>query len=798
MATVTSRANLSQGTQTAVTDAVFTTGVGADIGIDSAGSELPALAAGEFFEVRDHSASQNNGLYQVVTVNTSTSSYEADKVTGAAPITASSEAITTLGATGASTEKSIHYDVANLDIYVLEQGNVSADGVSGQAIYSFTMQEWKDDNFLIGNAKFPMLCIDSDAGKYIIGQNAAGINTGWNWKDDAAFSIRTRKLLRNMGWDELDANGITIAREVGVLTVDAVEDPVNDTGFYQFGTDTTVDDTVDFTFNGAINEAVRFYEEQAQPGSLAITTTTITRTGGSFITEGYKVGGQVTIRNAEDAGNNGTWGPLTAVTATVLTVASGLTANAADTTAILAVNNANAFKIGMRVRDADPTGKTFAQSNLTTIQKTALSNFIYQFPLATVSDDNITATDATIDGSSPYTGMTLTLHATPQVRTGLVGGSFNFGIIGDANGGTHIQFYEWLQRQLRKLTDIDADADTAIGRTIDLLASFQAGFLQVGSGDGGLSFPTNPDGGGSGMFVDNLAGTSDNSVKFWDNTGTLRSKPETVAVTIDANQTAIDDTAYEYDLFYDRTIRTTVADLVLTAATSKITSATTALPQNSQIIVGKYVRLDGMTTASMDGIYQITVITTPGADWTVVRYDGAALIDSTTASVTVDQNAVDSPDKIIVWTNKKNIESGSTITYTAPDTISDSASGFSQFSSGDIIEIVGSTSNDGIYEVDTAAAGTLTLIEQTITTEASSSASEIYKLFSGLVDADIVESYDFDGNDQGGRTVSTTTYIQARGVGLLTGQYAESTVQTIASGTPVTVPLTAQIERNVA
>lgn len=70
MPLVTSRTSLSQGVETAVSDMVFATGVGADIGIDSAAVELPALAVGEFFEVRNHSLATNNGLYVVVTINT--------------------------------------------------------------------------------------------------------------------------------------------------------------------------------------------------------------------------------------------------------------------------------------------------------------------------------------------------------------------------------------------------------------------------------------------------------------------------------------------------------------------------------------------------------------------------------------------------------------------------------------------------------------------------------------------------------------------------------------------------------
>ena len=41
--------------------------------------------------------------------------------------------------------------------------------------------------------------IISELDKYIIGQDASGNYSGWNWVDNATHSIRTRKLLRNAG-----------------------------------------------------------------------------------------------------------------------------------------------------------------------------------------------------------------------------------------------------------------------------------------------------------------------------------------------------------------------------------------------------------------------------------------------------------------------------------------------------------------------------------------------------------------------------------------------------------------------
>jgi hypothetical protein len=69
---------------------------------------------------------------------------------------------------------------------------------------------------------------------------------------------------------------------------------------------------------------------------LAITTTTITRDSGSFVTDGFAAGDYITLSSCEDAANNATWGPIATVAALVITLQTGspsLTANVDDTAA---------------------------------------------------------------------------------------------------------------------------------------------------------------------------------------------------------------------------------------------------------------------------------------------------------------------------------------------------------------------------------------------------------------------------------------------------------------------------------
>ena len=775
---------------TAVSDAVWGTPVGAVVPITSAGANLPSVIIGQKVLVTNHATPANNGTYVIRGITTVLADWSAELVdSGLTPATAASDAI------------NIGTDPLGMD----------HKGALGQPIYSRAMKDWKDDNFLIANAPFPMLTIDSDAGKYLMGQDGSGNSSGWNWVDNATFGIRTRKMQRNMGWQEINSAAQVEKEYAGFRTLGAFEDAARDLAYLQFGTDTKVDDTINFEFAGPVDEANVVFDATVTRAQAALsgydfnnTGDTIDRNdGGSFITDGYKVGGRVTVKLATTGGDNGTYTILT-VTASVLGVQNidGTAVTFSDTlddnTATLDLDNRFAATLRLRPRDDDALGKTFGQARLADAGVANLSNRVFAFPLATAADLKITATDATITGSSPWNGMSITFHSTPQARAGLVGGSFNFGIIIDGNNGTAQEIYEFVQWSLRQLTDIDADADTAIGRTVDGLMRFVGDSLEIGSTDGGLSFPSNPDGGGSGVYVDSVNAVDANNVSFFDNTGTQRFNPETIAVTLDFNQTLIDDTVAEGDLFYDRTIRTSVSDLVVNSG-GTITSGGGNLPA-LDVGDGAYIRLVGLTGGDepMNGVYQV-VTETSTSSWTVVRYDGAAIVTTSSAVVNVDEHPIDTPDNVIVDTN--NLVTDTTISFTSPDTIGDTNSGLAIFAIGDRVRIAGAgagTNAGKIVTVLTVIAGTITTEEQIIDTQAAGGSVTLTQIVSVLADTDFTFSYDFDGNVQGGRPTGPAgdTFVKAKAIGQQTAQYTESTVQTITSGTPLTVPLVSQQERN--
>ena len=409
MALITDPDSLSQGTLTNVADLAFTASSGANTTLTGA-TTLPALATGEFFEIRDSSTVGNNGLY-IATGSPTTSSVPCTKVVGPDPQDLSAEDTNVYGTTGAGSEKSVHFDVPTLTFYLLEQGNMDSAGVTMLALHSFAKEEWKGDSYLVSAAAFPMVGISFAAGQWQFGVDPSGNNSGWKpAEDNGTHTILTRQLIRNAGWDEIDASGNTLRKYFNVTTLPtsgAFEDTL-DQAYYRFGTDAT--DTaapVNFKYTGEVNEPVLYFTEIGNPPTCTFaSTSTITRASGSFITDGYQIGSQVTIRAATVGANDGTF-VLTNVEALTLTVTgTPLTASGADTTAQLAVDNSNVFEAFLRIRDADPSGKTFSSADLAAGGETAITSKIIKLGLGNVTDNDVDVSDAGI-GSTPYTQIRL-------------------------------------------------------------------------------------------------------------------------------------------------------------------------------------------------------------------------------------------------------------------------------------------------------------------------------------------------------------------------------------------------------
>lgn len=131
-----------------------------------------------------------------------------------------------------------------------EAGGLSADGVLGQALYSFFKEEWKDDPALI-KFPFPMLAITPE--QFEFGSNGSKFS---NWKPS---NDATRKLIRTAGWREYDDTGATLREYMGVITlgnIDSTSKTVGDKAYYFFAGDTSA---TEFDYAGSVNESVQVF-----------------------------------------------------------------------------------------------------------------------------------------------------------------------------------------------------------------------------------------------------------------------------------------------------------------------------------------------------------------------------------------------------------------------------------------------------------------------------------------------------------------------------------------------------------
>ena len=288
-----------------------------------------------------------------------------------------------------------------------------ADGVSLQTIYSFLKEEWKALAVGLGNAEdlmqftFPITAITRE--QMILGGVNGDATSAWTFAENngtiagSNLEGQTRELVRTGGWQEQSAAGVILRRYIDVVTLGTVDTDAQ--VYYQQG-DTTGTPS-DFVLTGAVNQAVLTFGPDVGPDGgtgFAFTATTITRNdGGSWENDNYRVGDYVQIRSAEDGGNIGNFGPITAVATgndTAITIASAtFTVNAADTTAIIQVDHRRFFELRVRKK-----ARTYAQAGLTEIGVTTLEALVNRFPLSHTVDPAIVLEDGVMAGDGTVTG----------------------------------------------------------------------------------------------------------------------------------------------------------------------------------------------------------------------------------------------------------------------------------------------------------------------------------------------------------------------------------------------------------
>ena len=173
----------------------------------------------------------------------------------------------------------------------------------------------------------------------------------------------------------------------------------------------------------------------------------------------------------------------------------------------------SALKVLVRIQ-----GKTYAQSVLSDIGVSSMTNQVYRFPLTNSTDQKITISDATISTDTTLQGVIVTYYSTPQTKT--IGSSqYTFNTVITGNGATAQQIYNKIQYLLRQTVDIDSGEGTVLGNTADELLSYTGDTLYTKTG----------------VFIEGFASADTNNIVFVDTTGAQRTYPYTASLTLNFN-----------------------------------------------------------------------------------------------------------------------------------------------------------------------------------------------------------------------------------------------------------------------
>lgn len=299
-------------------------------------------------------------------------------------------------------------------------GSVSAavaDGATMQSLYSFLKEEWREfDTGLLTDTTqaedlikytFPLESITRE--QFEIGGTT---HSGWDFADDT-----TRNLIRTGGWAQISSAGVTVNRYSGVITLGTLNATLGGSQVYFQQHGVTVA-PVNFVLTGPVNQAINTFSETLPSGGTGVVIAlaapeagfaTLTRAdGGNWFTDGYREGGQITLRNTEvGAANDKTFAIAVpgnlgtpeetvddGVDGTIIVVQGTLDATGSpDTQLFAAVDNRQFLKLFVRKK-----AFTYTQSTIADIGVTTLETIVNRFPLSHVADPAVTLDDGQLGG----------------------------------------------------------------------------------------------------------------------------------------------------------------------------------------------------------------------------------------------------------------------------------------------------------------------------------------------------------------------------------------------------------------
>ena len=352
-------------------------------------------------------------------------------------------------------------------------------GVDLQALYSFIKEQWRSEADLI-QYPFPMEAITAEQFEFI---------NGWTLTDATESPLQndSKKLIRNGGYAERDANGTIQKEYAGIISLGTIADE-QARPYYAFADDVA---KTDAQYNGPVNEAILIFDRTVSPNVdnrsqvLTLYVRPVPRTIATV-----KTGWLFAQQSTTDIG--------------VTTIA----------TQAYRFPLASAVDINIDSLPSDLTGGVYDDMRIE----------YYSSPQS-----------VTIDGSNTFE----------------VGVIIDANIDDGATEPTVKQIYNWVQNELRSTSDLTSkysptpSTSTGVyGVLTDRLLEFVGDTLKVLEQDRGQS-PTN-----NGVFIEGVGANDLNNVEFIDNTGTAKTFEFKVALNLDFNSNVGDDPDAKYFLFF--------------------------------------------------------------------------------------------------------------------------------------------------------------------------------------------------------------------------------------------------------
>ncbi len=630
----------------------------------------------------------------------------------------------------------VFVDTSARTIRLTEVGNLSTDGVTMKALYSFLKEEWKNDPLSKNLAAFPFPLTPITDESFEFGD-------GWDYFADA-----TRFLIRTAGWTVKNSAGNVTQKWAGIIGLGSIE--ADDQLYYNQSIGAT-----DVVLTGQVNQAVQILDDPNGDGDFADGFDYRTQFD-LFAREFQQLYGKSSLSDigVTTMDSIAYRFPISTGTDLKITTADGVVGTTAPYTQIVLRYFKQAFNREVdSVTNRDygivvDVGTHSGVDGIITAAGTVLTTFEGgmvpgQYAGGTLrihegTDENTIytivnnqETNITISGGT-FTGNESNISFTAQRAAPVV--------------ATAEEIYEKVQYLLRQNVDIDRTGDyffessssaapgsEVIGKIADELMIFVGDTLVCG-----LAAPVNPNGGGSGVIIEGFSANDTNRLQFYDNTATQRTFPFVASLTINFGSNLENDAAAVYRVFFTYTHRLIGTDLSIQNASGQSATLASGTTNLTELTLGEQFLVSGFSNADNNGYYEVTQ--TMGGTSSSSSLAGG---EETYVSV----KKADSGDPNFV-----NEGAGATVNLD-----------MNPYGSTSAILV---DDNDDIDITGTVGGAT-----------------------------SVAKSFNYDGNVQGGRTASVDANITAMGIGLVTGQFVRAT-GLIAQSVTNSVSLVAPLERN--